>query len=233
MQNRVIPLSRRVTLALMFAACLPAAVLLPTAASADPTAPEVNTGHWGLQFGIAQNFSLTSFSGGIVGLKRQCAPGRFWRLGVGGSLEGGTGDDSFTREELLIGSSRSSGHLSGFSSELQYGLNGRGERPVRPYLATGPTATLRHVSESRTVSGDVAERRINSWALGVLTSLGAEWNPAAWVGIHAEYGFAVEYVHESQHSTETTSSGFTVRESATRTWRLSSRGVRFGLTAYL
>lgn len=166
---------------------------------------------WALQFAIAQNLTLGSFSGGGISAKHHRAPGRAFRYGVSFASGYASGRDGQPdRTDAMI---RLVTHF------LRY-----------PTLASDPYGDLHMYWGIGPLVGFEA-RRINvpdgdgdsfrQFSLGVGGTIGAEWFVRPRISLSAEYPSAITAVLASDPSpTE---------------WgvRLAQDGVRFGVSEYL
>jgi hypothetical protein len=210
---------------------------------------------WALQFGIVPNFALGGFNAGTFAAKYHFSKMSAVRVGITLS---GAGDNSSnsahgTSSDNYSSLNEGSGTTSGFHVSLrpQYLWYLDVHPPVRIFLAAGPNASYhRSRSESGSSSGSGSpyqntQFRSNSFStmrdisLGVGGSFGAEWFPADWVSLSAEYGSTISYSwwhSESGGSAYTTGTYPTGQsqqsEGWSEGWTFSNLGVTMGLSVY-
>ncbi|MCB1048159.1 MAG: hypothetical protein KDC10_13265 [Calditrichaeota bacterium] len=188
-------------------------------------------GAWAIQFGIAPNFTLNSFSGSILSVKRHVSASSALRLGLSGSLESLDGTTEYTYPDTLFNHDTISNATS-LGVELQYLHYSDPRNGLSLYWGAGPSLQLSHGKQT-TQEYDVERSYLqHRWSLGLLCSLGVEWCPARFVGIHGEYGLAVEYISQSDQYDRQSESELTGRNMETSGWQERSRPVRFGISLY-
>ena len=214
---------RLVSAFLVLMTLAPAAV---AAAADETTEGPMRPGAWAIQFGIGDNFTLNSFSGGAVSVKRHSSAKLAWRAGVSFGLSDlsserstETPDTTFLEEADL--------DVQSIGVELDR-LHYFGAGPaVHPYFGYGPRGTW---SSSHT-SADLYDRELDYWSAGVGAVFGAEYRASSAIGIHAEYRASFQYVSRTQEE-RSLSVDADIRRFEDTSWTLSSGGVRFGLSAY-
>ena len=248
------PVVRGITLAALLVASL--AALLGSsgmAAAEEGEATEaLAPGSWSVQFAVQPNFTLGSYSGSTLSLKRHLGSGNALRLGV--SLGFGTfGDDAVdVHTDTLYFASQSS-NLDANSWSI--GANAlylwyAGRAPVHAYWGAGPTISWSRGHDERTLtqtssySGQppytftsIEDNRTRGWQIGVAAALGVEWLVARRVGLLAEYGSSLAYGASTFTRTRTTTpSGSPVGndrfERKSNRWDFSGSGGRLGVSVY-
>ncbi len=218
--------SRLVPALLVFSLLVPASVAFAQEDSAAAADSPMRPGAWAIQFGIGDNFDLESFTGGALAIKRHSSANCAWRAGV--SLFAGDSDgeqlleypDSTVVQEFDV-------DRQSIGIELDWLRYFGASSTVRPYFGFGPRASWSH--DTRTALG--LKRETDGWALGAGGVFGAEYRATSAIGIHAEYRYGLNYASQTQETVNEL--GITPTERIeTKSWNLSSAGVRFGLSAY-
>ncbi len=194
---------------------------------ADP----LQKGAWAIQFGITSDFTLNSFSGGIMSMKRHFSSRSALRGGLSGSLESLDGVSQWSDPDTTA-SEDTDRDAAGLGIELQYLYYSRPINGLSLYWGTGPSYRTNRDESGYSADGRESRRTRHQWSLGLLNSLGVEWFPAKFVGIHAEYGLALEYVSQSTEDNYLTELGRALRNSELDGWRVDDRPVRFGVSVY-
>ena len=83
-------------------------------------------------------------------------------------------------------------------------------------------------SSKDSFGGDTFKFDSRAWELGLIGSLGVEWFPARYIGLHAEYGLSFTYNNEK----DTRESPAGVQTDKSTSWRFGGEGVLFGLSIY-
>lgn len=215
-------------------------------------------GKWALEFGISSNFTLTSFQGTVLSIKRQMNSHEAVELAIGGSLYSQSGTSKFTHttgdtvDSHNSGSNGNESHSISLSACYLYYPNPDGM--INLYFGAGPTVTYGHsdyrqqtyqlpVPPAISTTTITNSNGQTSWGLGASGLVGAEWFMTKYLSLHAQYGLSVMYVasHSTQltaNSSTTTSSG-TVIPSQTSSndwgyhgWQINPSSVMFGLSVY-
>lgn len=208
-------------------------------------------GAWALQFGIASNFTLTSFQGTTISAKYQLSARNAIRGGVtiGSSSSNGSSALTATNADTSIGSASGSSHSSSqtisFVAQYLWYMNPTG--PVHFYTALGPTVSYSY-SQNRSDNPEnegiflyhyVYSSSSTAHGAGITGSAGVEWFACQWLSIRAEYNEGIQYQWGSSSSSIDYSSTFAAyvpshSESAgtSKGWNLSSSSVGFGVSIY-
>jgi hypothetical protein len=205
----------------------PAECVAQDSGRADP----LREGAWAVQFGITSNFTLNTFSGGIVSLKRHFSSHSAVRGGLSGSLQSIDETDGWSRPDTAASADNARDTRS-LGIELQYLYYPRPTSEVALYFGTGPSLQSFKDDQEYRAEGTVNSRTRHEWTLGLVNSFGVEWRPAKFIGIHAEYGLEVLYVSRSEDMNSPMDSGQYLRESESHGWRVGNRPVRFGASIY-
>jgi hypothetical protein len=225
---------------------LTATVLLTIAPRLAGAAEPLEPGSWSAQFSVQPNFTLGSFSGTLLSLKRHYGGGHAIRFGVSFGISD-RGDDqvsSFTNPSF--GASQTSGEDG---NTWSVGVNGSyfwysgGDGPIRAFWGGGPFVGLsgngsdrNTINSTSTPSTDSTTVTYDSdgWQVGLGGSLGVEWLVAKRVGLFAEYGASLSYLSFTEKRTATTTQGPTTDTSEHDFHRteFGGAGARLGLSAY-
>jgi hypothetical protein len=245
---------RRTTIAALLAASLTHMLGSSVATAAEGEAADaLAPGSRSVQFAVQPNFTLGSYAGSTLSLKRHLASGNALRLGV--SLGFTTLGDDFAdvHTDTLFSFSQSS-NFDGNASTI--GLNalylwyaGR-SAPVHAYWGGGPTIAWSRSHDERTQTSTstpsgqppntyttVDDNRTRGWQVGVAGAVGVEWLVARRVGMFAEYGSSLVYLSiRSTRVRVTTPTGAPIStdrsEHEARRWDFSGSGGRLGVSVY-
>jgi len=224
-------------------------------AAADESAASeaLAPGSWSVQFSVQPNFTLGSYSGSTLSLKRHLGSGNALRFGVSLSGSNRSDDGSGSSGDTSFVQLRSTG-LDGNGWFL--GVNGyylwysKREAPLHAYWGAGPSLSWTHGHDQRiettsqTGSGQPPfetaiddERNTHGWRAGVSGALGVEWLVARRFGLFAEYGQSLSY--EALESTSLTTNSRTglptqtqQSENTVHRWVFSGSGGSLGVSAY-
>ena len=216
---------------------------------------------WALQFGIAGNFSLTSFQGSTIGIKYQLSNKHAIRYGV---TINGTGDDetgsysgSINDTSLADGPGSRSTKNVNISGVVQYLWYSNPMHGIQIYAGAGPMISYSYYHSANEYSylrlensGGVTTRywTVDSYysttektGAGVSGVLGVEWFALQWLSLHADYNENMlyqwgTYVYDDiSYATITTPSYIPAERKQNLTikgWTVTSGGVRFGVSVY-
>ena len=223
------------------------------AADESVAAEALQPGSWSVQFSVQPNFTLGSYSGTTLSLKRHLAGGRALRIGV--SLDFGGGSDDFVDAS---GDSFTSIRRSGVDDVSRQSIGvgtyylwyTQRAAPVHGYWGVGPAVlwSRSHAEGSQTesftftgqpvqTSARVEDNTTRFWRVGVAGTAGVEWLVARRVGLFAEYGTALNYTSSSATRRSTiTSPGQPTRtgdlDRHDHGWDVSGSGGRLGVSVY-
>jgi hypothetical protein len=245
------PLRRTLTLAASLVAVL--SVSEGVSAAEGTAAEALAPGSWSVQFSVQPNFTLGSFSGSTLSLKRHLASGNALRFGLSLNVD----DTSIDLAEMTVDtfatrtqSGADEGNLWSIGVGAYYLWYTGRAAPVHAYWGAGPTVSWsrRHNERTQTLTQtptgqpaatytfieDLTDR---GWTLGIAGTAGVEWLVARRVGLFAEYGSSLSYTsREADRSWTgtTTGSGTTVIHSTqdVHGWDFSGSGGRLGVSAY-
>lgn len=246
---------RGITIAALFVASLAHMLGTSEKAAADEgvAADALAPGSWSVQFSVQPNFTLGSYSGSTLSLKRHLASGNALRLGLSVGF-GTVGDDvadahadTFTTR---VQSSNIDGNAWSIGAGAYYLWYARRAAPLHAYWGVGPTISWSRGRNERTqlqtITGpgqpsnsftSAEESKTRGWQIGVAGALGVEWLVARRVGLFAEYGSALAYaatkLTTSRTTTSTGSPGSTDRfERKVHRWDFSGSGGKLGVSVY-
>jgi len=220
----------------------------------DSTA--LKEGSWALQFGIAQNFTLTSFQGSTIGAKYQLSENNAIRGGItiNGSNSSGPTSYSASIGDSSLGTvpGNSPSKYYNVSFVLQYLWYMNPEGHVHLYAGAGPMFTYINSTYANNYSNyettapgywytQIMTRQSATRAVGVSAVLGVEWFACDWLSLRADYNENIQYQWNSSSSnTDYTisipSTNYPLNVSSaqsTKGWTLGNSGVSFGLNIYL
>jgi len=249
------PVFRGVTIAALIASSL-AHMLAPsgTAAAEEGVAADaLAPGSWSVQFSVQPNFTLGSYSGSTLSLKRHLASGNAIRFGLSVNLQdrsdnladvSGDTITTFTQSNAIDVNSWSIGAGADY---LWYA--GRAA-PIHAYWGGGPTIswsrghdqqsqrqTVITTGQPPAIGTTSEDLRVRGWRAGIAAAAGVEWLVARRVGLFAEYGSSFVYVASNTRRRST----FTSTSSSPRTgdserdahrWDFSGSGGRLGVSVY-
>jgi opacity protein-like surface antigen len=199
----------------------------------------LRAGVWALQFSVAEDFTLSSFDGAAVSIKRHFSPQSALRVGLELDL-----DDSSTEEtrtdtdaESLLAQSESDSNGEAVVVNAAYMRYAQTGRVVRFVWQLGPELSVGR-TDGRNSSGPLtSETTHKRWSVGLAGSVGVEWFPTRRFGLHAEYGMAAYYwsrttIKQTEWVYPNQSSDRYRDESDMHGTALVSRAVRLGLSVY-
>jgi hypothetical protein len=223
----------------------------------SPDSVSLKSGLWALQFGIAGNFTLTSFQGSTIGAKYQLSENNAIRGGItiNGNTSSGPSSSSGaigdTGSGTVNGSSSSKSAGASFVMQYLWYMNPNG--PVHFYTGFGPSVSYSYYQSSSDYFDldninshgywveDLYGNNSTQWGAGIAVSAGVEWFACKWLSLHADYNESIQYQWRSSSSSTnyrtSTYPGFIPENEeisgTTRGWALISSGVSFGLSIYL
>ena len=207
---------------------------------ADRRVNSLAKGAWALQFAITRNFTLSSFEGQTISLKKQVSNHRAYR--VSANINWGVSDDDVTetqdttRRDTPTESDQAA--LGLVAHRISY-FQSTGRLGV--YWGAGPRVSYTHTwSKTRTSpvndSWSVREYTTDTWVAGVSVILGVEWFATPSISLLAEYGSVLSYEWRKRVSREEWIYGVT--RSVTRRveehdgGKFAPEAVKFGLSVY-
>lgn len=185
---------------------------------------------WAVQFGIENDFQLSSFQEATVSVKRQFEGGYAIRFGLSGTLDS-RGDEyaQFDSTGPLPGAMRGSYNSQYVSIASQYLSYSNPDGDFNFFWGAGPK-----ISFERFKSNSSSETtKQTGWWFGGTAVLGVEWFAAESFSIHAEYSASLMYATSKRTTEFLTSSNGSYSERKTTTWRFAADCVVFGVSVYL
>jgi hypothetical protein len=200
-----------------------------------------------LQFQIASNFTLSSFQGATISYKYHLDPLTAVRVGLSLSFSSANQDEnlnSYAADTLSDGSHNTLDQtgigIQINAQQIWYQKNSTG---ILFFFGTGPVIGFNRTSNNgqqipSPVTGSQQTYKTDgtgtTWSLGMTGVAGVEWFASKTISLHAEYGLTFGYYWAKNESSSTfPGSGNKSSSSATSTiWKLSSTGVRFGMSVY-
>jgi hypothetical protein len=172
------------------------------------------------------NFTLSNFSGSIISLKRHHSARSAFRAGFSLSLSSGSSETDPSDTSLPVEIDNDD---VGLLVDLQYVRYSNPAGRLSPYWAIGPRVGYAKQNLKSATGDDQVERyERRQWTVGVIGSLGAEWFPVRFIGLHAEYGLTLTY---SSIKAEREDTPFTETQTG-RVWTFEGDGVLLGLSVY-
>jgi hypothetical protein len=246
---------RGITIAAFIAASLAHGLMVAGRAEADQgvATEALAPGSWSVQFSVQPNFTLGSYSGSTLSLKRHLASGNALRFGVSVDLGGVSDDFGYTTADTFATQTQLNA-VDGNTWSIGLGAYylwymGRAA-PLHAYWGAGPTISLSRghtdqtQSQTMTFTGQppntsvrADDIRNHGWQVGMAATAGIEWLVARRIGLFAEYGSSLAYTNTtSTRRTTTTLTGSSARtetfDSDTHRWAFSGSGGRLGVSAY-
>lgn len=215
---------------------------------------------WAFEFGISSNFTLTSFQGTVLSVKRQLNKHEAVELGIGGYLNNQDNSGSSQNnwgDTLTYGSSLSGSNKYGnFQINLRYVYYPNPDADVNLYLGAGPTFGYyrsNYNNDNTPVLPQPPDANLyinypnssiqsqTSWNAGVSAAAGVECFILKYLSIHAQYGISLVYTkgdystdyiyHVFDHGQMMTSASSNTSDS--HGWQINPASVLFGLSVYL
>jgi hypothetical protein len=226
------------------------AVAADEAVAPDALAP----GSSSVQFSVQPNFTLGTYSGSTLSLKRHRASGNAIRFGVSVGVNNLSDDfvDVLTDPtQTRTMTSTFDGNVWSFGVNALYLWYSHRASPVHAYWGLGPSVSWLHGHDERlqsqvsmpsggpTATSSLAEDiKSTGWTAGIGGALGVEWLVARRVGLIAEYGTSFSYsrTNSTRVATQTppspTPPATTNSERRFHRWDLSSGGGMLGVSVY-
>jgi hypothetical protein len=209
----------------------------------------LRSGAWALQFAIGSNFTLSSFQGALISVKKHLSPRSALRLGVSAVF----GSNDATSNQTTNGSDILPSELTrtedynqqGIQAGLQYLFYPAPAADAHLFFGFGPFGQFSHTTDNYTdvrlpPDPDETIRTLrgttDSWGLGLSGLAGVEWFATRCISLHAEYGASLSYSHirrtRDLADTGYVTSGANGLTETDKAWRFAARYVQFGLSVY-
>jgi len=198
---------------------------------------------WALQFQISQNFTLTSFQGSAISLKRQFSPNMAIRIGASMSISSSTSESELTNmpDSFMYYTQSGFGNSQSVLITAQYLRYPDPIAGVNLFFGAGPLVSFGRTKDFRELITMVANApisRVNvvdevtSWSTGLSMVAGLEWFATTWISISAEYGSSLEYNWRKSTRRQELFSPSSDSESKSSLFGFRPTSVRFGVSAY-
>jgi len=221
----------------LFCSCL-----LP-AQDSEPKKNSLQEGMWALQFQVSQNFTLASFQGSTISLKRQYSPNVAIRLGSSINLSSSTSATGFLSmpDSFIYYSQNAFGNSQNISVTAQYLRYPDPIAGVNLFFGAGPVIGFGRAKDVREqiqfrantpVDRDQATDLVTNWSLGLSMAAGVEWFASTSISISAEYGSSLLYSWRKMTRTRDPFTPGGDLESKNSSFGFLPSKVLFGLSAY-
>jgi hypothetical protein len=215
-------------------------LIMPVLAQETPITNNdtIATGSWALQFGISDDFRLSSFRGSLLSVQYHLSPTTAARVGISAQFSYGRTEATFEEPDV---SDRQS-----FTITSAYLFYSKPHREVFLFWGVGPIVDLTrdhytsHESYSTIGSYTIAKDQLHQrWSIGPNVVVGVEWFAATWLSLHVEYGLSATYSWTKENTIQdriSTDPMFppqhTEYEWTAKSWLVSPSGVWFGISVY-
>jgi hypothetical protein len=215
-------------------------------------------GAWALQFGISNNFTLSSFQGATISAKYQSSATNAWRAGV--TINASSGNNTSLQSPIQddtisnLSSSNGSSTTESVSLKVQYIWYVNMEGMTHFYTGVGPLIAYNHYYNNQQSSGSSnyssnnewniqnSSTTSNSWSVGASAAAGVEYFPVHVFSLHAEYGASLAYQQQKAEATSRSANNYsnysnaistgTNTSSSSHGWALNNANLSFGLSVY-
>lgn len=206
-------------------------------------------GKYALQFAISNNFTLSSFQGGVFSGKYFFSDNSSIRLGV--SVGSSTDEDETTQNSLssqnnisITTEANTDEKVYFYGINLQYIYNLKTTKDILFYTGVGPFFRISNnekesngsrIPDSYSMNSTIS-RNQKQTSIGAELICGIEWFVKSNISISAEYGAAFSYSHakidetrfESDSNVSTTKSASSTRN----TYLINASNINFGVSFY-
>ncbi len=201
----------------------------------DKATTTLQNKHWALQFHIASNFSITSFQGSLISLKRQFSEHSALRFGVSfGSNISNLDADSrvFPADTIQSKNNMKSNGLT-LGIVTQYICYSTIDEDIVAYYGAGPRLSIMHSKHDTESLNNDQTTRTQSWGAGLNGVFGVEWFVKKNLSLSAEYTGSVDYNYSNQKNISKYIGGPKyISESNSHGFNFGSNYVNFGLSVY-
>jgi hypothetical protein len=209
--------------------------------SQDKKEEELNlAGKFALQFQIAENFRLSSFSGTTFSGKYHFSNCSAIRLSLSLSVSNTERDDDSTVRDSIFGDYdyiEYSGDMTSFRIDVQYLHNVFLNSDIVFYVGGGPFMKTQSQNENQTQSGSTnsiitkvkRETSLSSWGLGLVC--GVEWFVKDNISLLGEYSSELAYT-EGKSDREELTNVSRYDTSEITSWSFSANSVKLGVSVY-
>jgi hypothetical protein len=193
-------------------------------ASAQESRQETQRDPWAVQFRVTENFTLGSFEGSVLALKRHLTPHHSIRASLGLSLRGQTSEAT---RDTLLSSRENDAHAVNIN--MEYLWYARPQSTISLFLGGGPLFQYARSSSSTAFPSPSPSITRTDKAFGIRAVVGVEWFVTRQIGLHSEYG--VETVRNTQEQTNRSpfSPPYTTKVTS---WSVEGRSAYLGASVY-
>jgi len=225
-----------------------AAMLLTFHADAQTETEEASEGPppgWSMQFSVQEDFTLSSFAGGMVSLKWHPSSTSALRFGAGGLVaidEADLKDINNPDTSPWTQTLDQRDEAQALQLELLYLRYVEPSSSISFYFGTGPQVNWAWSERTRTsrterpTSPDFESEtytKSKGWGMGFSVVTGVEWFVADNVGVHAEYGAILNYGFEEVKATSESNGIVSSKsDSSSDDIDFAARPVAFGVSLY-
>lgn len=190
-------------------------------------------GKFALQFQISDILTLSSFQGATFSGKYHLGKRSAIRLGLTISLDDSDFEEDYIYEDMTNDSENAIYNAFGLTLNSQYLFYLVATPDIGFYLGGGPlvgfgnseTETTREISDSTVSNSNITG---NSFLVGLDGIIGIEWSFHKAMSLSAEYGVMIYY----RNSEENFKDLRTTHNRASKSIRLTSEAVKFGISVY-
>ncbi len=188
-----------------------------------------------LQFGVNSNFTLGSFQGSAISIKKHNSDGSAWRFGMSLYLDfGGIGHSRWTEDSLIV-DDNGDDNSQKIGLDLQKIFYPNREAEVNIYYGLGPTLVFENSKRQSYAysSMDIRTKTDKAWRVGGRVLVGAEWFATKNISLMAEYSSSLLYRYrKTTQETRYDNGSVDGTEYSSDALQFASSYVRFGLSAY-
>lgn len=201
-------------------------------------------GKFALQFAISQNFTLSSFQGGIISAKYHFTDNTSIRFGISTTVDDGNTDETinyFRTDSTYSVKKKDDQNRTMFGVRLQIIQNVVKTSDILFFVGAGPFVEFgsseRKTNEFTPSNDNVEDYKSDYTNYGLDVLCGIEWFVKSNISISAEYGFYAGFSNTTSelfdsYTTLSNISGYTTRKNKDDKFRFANRGVNFGVSFY-
>ncbi|MBL7960720.1 hypothetical protein JNL27_10835 [bacterium] len=201
----------------------------------DKATTALQNKHWALQFHIGSNFSLSSFQGSLISLKRQFSEHSAFRFGVsfGSNISNLDGESRIFPVDTIQSKNKTNSNGLTVGIVTQYIRYSPIDENIVAYYGAGPNLSIMHSKYDTESLNNDQTTRTNSWGAGLNGVFGVEWFVKKNLSLSAEYAGSIDYNFSHQKNTSKYIGGPTyINESNSHGFNFGSNYVNFGLSVY-
>ncbi len=222
----------------IFFAWLLAAEVKAQTQEAPAAGSAMTKGAWAMQFHINDNFTLSSFAGATLSLKRHYSVNKALRFGL--TIGGNFSNDKQSSETETKSETDDNYQNLGFSAK--YMIYPAPDKRAKLFFGFGPSVGFSRSKQTQRYTNSQpqfrTENKSTNWSAGLGGMLGVEWFANSQISFMAEYSSFLGYHSartERANKQEDGSGGFIVSSESFRnvdSFSFSASGVNFGLSVY-